>query len=128
LNLKRFLTLFTVFTVLLAAIAVSVDTAFLPGALVPKFWVIFGFIAFVTLIAYVVSSIGIKKGAENSIYILMGGITLKLLLCMAFVLVYLLKFRVKSLYFATEFFSLYFFYTAFEVYCLLRNLRHQNKT
>ena len=96
--------------------------------LVPKFWVLFGFLVMITIIAYIVSMIGIKKGGENSIFVIMGVTTLKLLLCMSLVLVYSLKYKVNSVVFATEFFSLYFSFTAFEVYALLCNLRHQNKT
>nr|WP_305121741.1 hypothetical protein [Pedobacter mongoliensis] len=96
--------------------------------LVPKFWVIFGFLSGLTIIAYGISVFGIKNGGENSVYIIMSAIVIKLLFSMMFVAVYLLKFRVNSLFFALEFFSLYFLFTSFEVYALLRNLRHQNKT
>ena len=96
--------------------------------LVPKFWVIFGFLSVLTIIAYGISVFGIKNGGENSVYIIMSAIIIKLLFSMMFVVVYLLKFRVNSLFFALEFFSLYFLFTSFEVYALLRNLRHQNKT
>lgn len=96
--------------------------------LVPKFWVLFGFLVILTVIAYTVSVVGIKSKGENSVYILMGAVIVKLLICMSMVLVYLLKFRVNHVFFAAEFFSLYFVFTSFEVYALLCNLRHQNKT
>lgn len=96
--------------------------------LVPKFWVILGFLLVITVIAYVVSIAGIKNGGENSVFVIMGAIIIKLLFSMGFVIVYLLKFKVNSLLFAVEFFSLYFSFTSFEVYALLCNLRHQNKT
>jgi amino acid transporter len=97
------------------------------GLLIPKFWVIFGTIALLTLLAYIFSWIGIRKGGEFSIVAIMGGILLKLLFCMVLVLVYLLKFKVDDIVFAANFISLYFLFTAFEVYALLCNLRHQNK-
>lgn len=96
--------------------------------LVPKFWVLFGFLIIITIIAYLVSIAGIKNKGENSVYIIMGAIIIKLLFCMSLVLVYLLKFKVNHVFFAAEFFSLYFVFTSFEVYALLCNLRHQNKT
>ncbi|MEJ6980758.1 hypothetical protein WG906_09880 [Pedobacter sp. P351] len=96
--------------------------------LVPKFWVIFGFLVVITIIAYIVSMAGIKNGGENSVFVIMGAIIIKLLFSMGFVVVYLLKFKVNGLFFAIEFFSLYFSFTSFEVYALLCNLRHQNKT
>ena len=95
--------------------------------LIPKFWVVFGFLLIITVIAYVVSVAGIKNGGENSIFVIMGVATLKLLLCLGLVLVYSLKFKVNAVVFAVEFFSLYFSFTSFEVYALLCNLRHQNK-
>ena len=54
-------------------------------------------------------------------------ILVKLLFCMVLVLVYLLKFKVNDIIFVANFISLYFLFTAFEVYALLCNLRHQNK-
>lgn len=128
-NLSRFFLLFTGFTLLLGAAADLIERSDpADTVLIPKFWVVFGTIAFLTLIAYILSWFGIRKGAEVSVFTVLGGIVMKMIFCMVFVLVYLLKFRVNDIQFVVNFFSLYFLYTAFEVYCLLRNLRHQNKT
>lgn len=128
-NLSRFLILFFGFTLLLGAGADLMERANPSDTiLIPKFWVVFATIAFLTLIAYLLSWFGIQKGGEVSVFTILGGIVMKLLFCMVFVLVYLLKFKVNDIQFVLNFFSLYFLYTAFEVYCLLRNLRHQNKT
>lgn len=127
-KISRFLFLYTVFTFLLGFTAYMIDRRFPgDGLLIPKFWVIFGTIALLTLLAYIFSWIGIRKGGEFSIVAIMGGILLKLLFCMVLVLVYLLKFKVDDIVFAANFISLYFLFTAFEVYALLCNLRHQNK-
>lgn len=127
-KIPRFLFLYTVFTFLLGFTAYMIDRSFPgEGVLIPKFWVIFGTIALLTLLAYIFSWIGIRKGGEFSIVAIMGGILLKLLFCMVLVLVYLLKFKVDDIVFAANFISLYFLFTAFEVYALLCNLRHQNK-
>jgi hypothetical protein len=96
--------------------------------LIPKFWIVYGFLVVLTLIAYFMSLLGLKSNAEASVLFIMGAVVLKLLISMCFVLVYLLKFKVNSIYFAAEFFSIYFLFTAFEVYALLCNLRHPNKT
>jgi phage shock protein PspC (stress-responsive transcriptional regulator) len=98
------------------------------SVLIPKFWVVFGFIAGLTLIAYFMSLAGMKSKPETSVMLIMGAIALKLVISMFFVLIYLQKFKVNSLYFAAEFFSIYFLFTIFEVYALLCKLRHQNKT
>ena len=127
-KLYRFFIFYTIFTLLLGLIASLIDYNYPDkDLLIPKFWVIFGTIATLTLLAYIFSWIGIKKGGEFSIVAMMGGILLKLLFCMVLVLVYLLKFKVNDIIFAANFISLYFLFTAFEVYALLCNLRHQNK-
>ena len=125
---SRFLFLFLLVVLVSGLIAYSVEASTPETVLVPKFWVLFGFLAGLTVIAYFAASVGIAKGGEISVYAIMGSVVLKLLLSMVLVLVYLLKIKVNSINFATQFFSLYFLFTAFEVYCLLRNLRHQNKT
>jgi choline-glycine betaine transporter len=124
----RFLLFFSIFALALGLAFYFLEYFTASLILVPKFWVIFGFLALITIIAYITSLIGIKKGGEVSSYAILGGIILKLLFSMVFVLLYLLKIRVNKMNFVLEFFSLYFLFTAFEVYCLLRNLRLQNKT
>lgn len=95
--------------------------------LIPKIWTVFGFLAAITVIAYFTSWIGIKINGEGSVWVIMSPIILKLLFSLIFVVIYLQKFKVNGIYFALEFFSLYFLFTAFEVYSLLCNLRDQNK-
>lgn len=127
-KLSRFCLLYFIFTFLVGGAAYLIDARYPDeGLLIPKFWVIFGAIALLTLLAYVFSWIGIRKGGEFSIVAMMGAILVKLLFCMVLVLVYLLKFKVNDIVFAANFISLYFLFTAFEVYALLCNLRHQNK-
>jgi hypothetical protein len=128
-SISRFLVIF-----LLIAAASGIAAYFLEHAnpsdviLVPQFWMLFSFLIIITVVAYLCSIIGLKKGSESSIYVIMGVATVKLLLCMTLVLIYSLNFRVNAVLFAIEFFSLYFLFTSFEVYALMCNLRHQNKT
>lgn len=127
-KLSKFLLQYLLFTFLLGLTAHLIHQQYPgDGLLIPKFWVIFGAIALLTLLAYIFSWIGIRKGGEFSIVAIMGSILLKLLFCMVLVLVYLLKFKVNDIIFAANFISLYFLFTGFEVYALLCNLRHQNK-
>lgn len=93
--------------------------------LIPYFWLTFGYMAAITLLVYGVSLIGIKKGGEYQSAILLSAIVLRLLLTLVFLLVYALKVKVSPLLFSVNFFSIYLLFTAFEIYCLLRNLRHQ---
>ena len=94
---------------------------------IPKFWVIFGFMAGITLIVYIVSWLGIKMGGENQVFIVLGAVVIRLLISMILVLFYLNKFKVEPIIFVINFFSVYFLFTTFEIYCLLLNLRHQIK-
>ncbi|PST84516.1 hypothetical protein C7T94_05040 [Pedobacter yulinensis] len=93
---------------------------------VPKFWLVFGFMAGITFIAYTVASIGLKRNPETGIMAIMASIGLKMIFCMAFVLIYSIKEKGNRIVFTLDFFSLYLLFTAFEIFCLLRNLRHQN--
>jgi hypothetical protein len=127
LTFSRFLFLFSLLVLFCGVTAYLIESLSSAPVLVPKFWVLFGFLTFLTIIAYGAAFLGIQKGGEISVYAIMGSIILKLLLSMILVAVYLLKIKVNSINFATQFFSLYFLFTAFEVYGLLVNLRHQNK-
>lgn len=122
-SLPRFLLYYFLFTVLIAGIAMVLPNPFL----INKFWVVFGFIVGITLIAYLVAYIGIKRKPEMGVMAIMGSIALKMLFSMAFVLVYVLKTPVSSLLFVLNFFSLYFLFSGFEIYALLCNLRHSIK-
>jgi hypothetical protein len=95
--------------------------------LAPKFWIVFGFLAGITFIAYVVADLGIKRNPETGIMAIMGSIALKMIFSMAFVLIYSLNTKEKGMVFVLDFFSLYLLFSFFEIYTLLRNLRHQNK-
>ncbi|MBT2562940.1 hypothetical protein J7E50_24995 [Pedobacter sp. ISL-68] len=93
---------------------------------VNNFWVMFGFLAGITYVAYMLVDIGVKRDPEVGIMAIMGSIAVKMIFCMAFVLIYSIKAKGIGLVFLLNFFSLYLLFTAFEIYCLLRNLRHQN--
>ena len=95
--------------------------------LIPHFWLVFTYMAAITLIIYFLSIIGIKKGGDYQSFILLGGIVIRLLASMVFVLIYLLKVEVNGILFIGNFFSIYFLFTVFEIYCLLRSLRIQIK-
>ena len=127
-SLLRFLLLFVLVTLILGFSIYVVELFDVSNQiLVPKIWIIFTFMAAIKLIAYLISWAGIKMGGEGSVFVIMGPIVMKLLFSLTFVVIYLRKIRVDGVFFALEFFSLYFLFTAFEVYCLLRNLRDQNK-
>lgn len=128
LSLTRFLLYYLLYTALLGAVAYFLPVIF-PDVklLVSKFWVLFGFLAGLTLIAYVLAFLGIKRNPEAGIMAIMGSVALKMLFSMAFVLIYSLNSKEKGVILVLNFFSLYLLFSFFEIYSLLRNLRHQNK-
>ncbi len=111
-----------------AGVSMALDHFYPNSALVPGYWWMFGFMATITLLAYLFSMQGIRKGGETSIFTLMIVMGLKLFICMAGAIVFLLHFRPDNVVFMGNFFCVYFLYTAFELYFLLRNLRHQKIT
>jgi hypothetical protein len=116
------------FTAVLGAIAYLLPSVF-PDVtiLANQFWVVFGFLAGITFIAYVVADLGMKRNPEAGVMAIMASIALKMIFSMAFVLIYSVNSKEKGMVFVLNFFSLYLLFSFFEIYSLLRNLRHQNK-
>jgi lipid-A-disaccharide synthase-like uncharacterized protein len=128
LTVQRFALYYLLYTAVLAGIAISLPQLFPQTKLLAdKFWVVFGFLGGLTFIAYIVAFLGIKRNPESGILAIMGSIAIKMLFSMAFVLIYSLNHKEKDIVFVFNFFSLYLLFTFFEIYSLLRNLRHQNK-
>ncbi len=128
-GLPRFIRHYLLFTASVAGLAVLLPRLFDGVALMsPYFWWLFAVVSVLTLTAYIISDLAIRKGGELSIYGLLGGLAVKLCSCLAVVAVLMFKFPENKLLTALNFFSLYFLFTVFEVICLLRNLRDQNQT
>lgn len=126
--LQKFLIQYLLFSILIAGIAVSLPILFPSTKLLTgNFWIIYAFFWLVTLLAYTVAFLGAKRQTEGGIMAIMLSITIKLLFSMAFVLIYSMKSAEKGPIFIGNFFSLYLLFSFFEIYSLLRNLRHQNK-
>jgi hypothetical protein len=127
-TIPRFILYYFLYTAVSAGIALSLPIVFPEVRLLAdKFWVVFGFLSGITFIAYIVAFLGIKRNPESGILAIMGSIAIKMLFSMAFVLIYSLNHKERGLVFVFNFFSLYLLFTFFEIYSLLRNLRHQNK-
>ena len=126
-TLAKFTSIYFIFVGLLIGVIAVLPTLFPNQQLfVNNFWLMFGFLAGITYVAYMLVDIGVKRDPEVGIMAIMGSIAVKMLFCMAFVLIYSIKVKGIGLIFLLNFFSLYLLFTAFEIYCLLRNLRHQN--
>lgn len=128
LSLKRFLVYYALYVAFLASCALVFNFLFpTQNWLANQFWVIFGFVAGVTLSAYILVHFGVKFNPETGILAVMISIAFKMLFCLTFIVAYSFKVKEIGLAFVFNFFSLYLLFTAFEIYALLRNLRHQNK-
>ena len=127
-SIPKFTLFYLLYSLLLAGVAFLLPSLFPQATLLAgKFWLVFCFVGGLTYIAYIVAYYGIKLDPESGVMAIMGSIVLKMIFSMAFVLIYSLNSKEKGLVFALNFFSLYLLFSFFEIYSLLRNLRHQNK-
>ncbi|MBS7564318.1 hypothetical protein KHS38_07860 [Mucilaginibacter sp. Bleaf8] len=125
--MKRFFIAFGIATVAIALPPALLGFTGQQQVLVPGFWLLFQFFSSLTFLLCLGVIYGQQRNGELGGQIFLGGTAFKLILCMFFALIYLSKYKVNDIVFVVNFFYLYFFYTAFEVYSLLTNLRVQNK-
>ena len=125
-SLQKFTSSYFIFIGILIGLVIALEQIFGRSELfVQQFWLIFGFLAGITYIAYALVDLGIKRDPQMGVIAIMGANAVKLLFCMGFVLVYILKVPGNITIFLVNFFSSYLLFSAFEIYCLLFNLRHQ---
>ena len=126
LKLSRFFLLFFIFLGVLAVGPLVVEYYFRArGYLIPHFWNLYAVFLIITALIYLLSFWRMSISNKASGQVLLGGITIKLLICMIMAFIYLYNIDVNPTYFLLNFFYLYFFHTVFEIYCLLCNLRNQ---
>ena len=127
-QLIKFTLYYLIYCLILAGIAYLLQDQLADVKILAKgFWLVFGFLGGITFIAYTVADLGIKRNPETGIMAIMGSIAIKMIFSMAFVLIYSLNTKEKGMVFVLNFFSLYLLFSFFEIYALLRNLRHKNK-
>jgi hypothetical protein len=117
---------FALFVTLLAVAPVYLIFADKVNLLVPHFWMMFTYITGLTLLVVIAILATQKINPENYAQTFLAATVFKILACLAFMVVFILKNKVEKTVFAANFFYLYFLNTGFEVYVLLRNLRNQN--
>lgn len=83
--------------------------------------------AAITLCVYLISVLGLKIEGKNQAFIVLSAIVFRFLGSMVYVLIYLQKNSVDGVLFIANFFSIYLLLTIFEIYSLLRILRHEIK-
>lgn len=126
-NFKKFLISFIIFNVFAAIIPLLVQLFFPEKKyLIPGFWWVFALFAVVNIVFYVIATWGHNISDKASVRAFVGGTSVKFLLWMIFVFVYLRNFAVNGTVFMVNFFYLYLANTVFEVKALISNLRNQN--
>lgn len=127
-SFQKFLSYYILLMIISAGIAYfSNQFIFDQKILIPHFWGVYTFMAFITLLVYLASTYALKLDSEFQSYILLGAIVIRFLGSLILLLFYILKNKVDSILFMSNFFSIYLLFTVFEIYCLLLNLRHQIK-
>jgi len=117
---------FIVFALLLAAGPLVLMQTGHGALFVPQFWQLYGFVTTLTFIAIASILIGQVIKPDYFAQFFLIATVVKMLVCLVFLLIFVLKFKVNKAAFVGDFIYLYFLNTAFEVYVLLRNLRNQN--
>lgn len=112
---------YIIFVIILAVPPLVVNKDFIT----PHFWLIFFFISALTFLVVIMVSVGQQVNGELGAQMFLGATTFKILACLAFAVIFLLKNKVNKHVFVADFFYVYFLNTAFEIYSLLRNLRNQ---
>jgi cytochrome bd-type quinol oxidase subunit 2 len=112
--------------VLFAIIPVTAQHNGYADWLVPNFWLMFFFISLLTIAILISLLIVQNKNRDYYAPTFLAGTTIKILACLVFIFVYISKNKVDKYVFLADFFYVYLLNMAFEVYILLRNLRHKN--
>ena len=117
---------FLVFTLIIAVPPVILQYSGNGNLLNTGFWTIFLFMSVLTFLVLMLMMIVYQKNAEYFAQAFLGGTTVKILGCLIFIFVFLANNKVNKLIFGVDFFYIYLLNTGFEIYVLLRNLRHKN--
>jgi len=117
---------YLVFALLLAIMPVTAQHNGYADWLVPNFWLIFFFLSGLTFFVITTILIVQQKNKDNYIQAFLVCTTVKILACLFFIFFFLAKNKVNKYVFLADFFYVYLLNMVFEVYVLLRNLRHKN--
>ena len=94
--------------------------------LVPHFWLIFFYISGFTFLVVGLMLFVQQKNKDYAAQAFLAGTTIKILACIFFIVIFSMKNKVNKYIFLGDFFYIYLLNMVFEVYVLLRNLRHKN--
>ncbi|WP_028295493.1 hypothetical protein [Olivibacter sitiensis] len=126
---RFFLPVYLIYGVLIAIFSVLIDSTIFPYIeKVPHYWLVFGFLFIIVLVAYGVSYFGIQKGGQTATVAILSGIIVKMLFAMLLPVFYLKKYSDNQTVFAFSYFSLVLLFSVFELIGLLSNLRDQKNS
>jgi len=125
LKLRTVILSFLLFAVIMAVPPLLLSKSTHAAWLDPHFWMIYAFVTGLTFITIVSILMVTKINKEIYAQTFLGATMIKLLTCMFFCLFFLVKIKVNGVIFVANFFYVYFFNLAFEIYGLLRTLRNQ---
>ena len=114
------------FVILLAIMPVAAQHNGYADWLVANFWLIFFFLSGLTFLVLTTILVVQQKNEEYYVQAFLAATTVKILACLVFIVVFLMKNKVNKYVFLADFFYTYLLNMVFEVYVLLRNLRHKN--
>ena len=117
---------YLVFVIMLAMLPVTAQHNGYADWLVTNFWLIFFFLSGLTLLVLGSILFVQQKNGEYYVQAFLAATTVKILACLVFIVVFLMKNKVNKYVFLGDFFYTYLLNMVFEVYVLLRNLRHKN--
>jgi hypothetical protein len=124
-KITPFLLLFLAFTIVIAIPPAALQFTGNTDILNQGFWSLFFFISAITLVILVLMLTVRAKKPDYFVQAFMGGTTFKILASLVFIMVFLAQHTVNKLVFMADFLYIYLLNTAFEIYVLLRNLRHE---
>ncbi len=114
------------FAVILAMPPIILQYSGNTDMLAPHFWLIFFFLSGLTFLVLASILFVQQKNEDYYAQAFLGATTVKILACIIFIVIYLMKNKLNKYVFLADFFYIYLLNTVFEVYILLRNLRHKN--
>ena len=126
-TIQQFIIRLTLLAGFLAAIVFAIDTWLCDCYVGSYTWYSLLFLYILTVGVYSLSYFGLKKGNQLFMTTAMGSVMLKLFGSIIFIIIMLALGVENKANFVVAFFVFYFLFTAFEIYCLLHNLRAQNK-
>ena len=117
---------YLLFVVFLAIAPIAMQHNGYADWLVPHFWLIFFYMSGLTFLVLSAILYVQYKNGEYYTQAFLAGTTVKILGCLIFIVIFSMKNKVDKYVFIADFFYIYFLNMGFEIYVLLRNLRHKN--